>query len=55
MSLFIARELQVDVCQMPRDRIADDWVADDEVNAVLAGPRAEVFSFSTYVEVKLIE
>ena len=55
MTAFIARELDIDVGEVPSDRVADNGVADDEVDAVFAGLGPEVLGLGTDVEVELVE
>ena len=40
---------------MPRDRVADDRVSDDEVNSVLAGLGSELLGLGTDVKVELVQ
>ena len=55
MTVLVAGELDVDVSEVPSDRVADNGVADDEVDAVFAGLGPEVLGLGADVEVELVE
>ena len=55
MTILVAGELDVDVSEVPSDRVADNGVADDEVDAVFAGLGPKVLGLGADVEVELVE